>query len=70
MVEVTLDFLARQQAQILSEMAAFRDDIRLLTQIAMRQEANISSLATQFGTMYLQIQRFGDRIRALESAAP
>jgi type II secretory pathway component PulM len=43
--DITLEFLARQQSQILSEMSAMRaemtemrDDIRVLTAMAVRQD--------------------------------
>jgi hypothetical protein len=44
---VTLEFMARQQARLLEEMASFRDDMTVLTAIATRVEASLSALITE-----------------------
>jgi hypothetical protein len=76
-VPVTLEFLGRQQERILAEMRAefrvtraemqnFRDDMTVLTAIALRLENSVNSLAVQVGTMVQQHRRFDERLRALE----
>lgn len=44
---VTLEFLARQQARMLEQFAAFRDDVAVLTAVAMRQDATLSGLLAE-----------------------
>jgi predicted DNA-binding transcriptional regulator AlpA len=72
-LEVSLDFLARQLTRVLDEqrgmreeMRSFRDDMTVLTAIALRLENSVNSLTAQVGTMVAQHRRFDDRLRALE----
>jgi multidrug efflux pump subunit AcrA (membrane-fusion protein) len=69
---ITLDFLSRQQTQILAEianvrddMAAFRDDMTILTAISMRVEASVTSLTTD-RAMHSRHARLERRVDTLE----
>jgi hypothetical protein len=63
---VTLEFLARQLDRVLTEQAAMRDDIRVLTAIVLRHENTLVDMLQQMRTMVAQHQRFNDRLRRLE----
>jgi hypothetical protein len=70
---VTLEFLGAQMERMLADQAAMRDDIRVLTTIALRHEDSINHLSEQLRHMLTQItamvgqhQRFSDRLRRLE----
>jgi hypothetical protein len=74
---VTLDFLGAQMERMLSDQAAMRDDIRVLTAIALRHENTLKHMTEQMQDMLGQIramvtqhQRFDARVRRLEEAAP
>ena len=41
---VTLEFVAKQLERVLTEQAATRDDLRVLTSIVLRRETMISRL--------------------------
>ena len=41
---VTLEFLARQLDRVITDQAAMRDDIRVLTTIALRHETTLTRL--------------------------
>ena len=70
---VTLEFLARQLDRVITDQAAMRDDIRVLTTIVLRHETTLARLdetmqgiLTQMRAMVAQHQRFNDRLRRLE----
>jgi len=70
---VTLEFLGAQMERLLADQAAMRDDIRVLTAIALRHENTLKNMAeemrdmlTQIRAMVSQHQRFNDRLRRLE----
>lgn len=77
---VTLDFLAAQQRMLLDELAANRtemtamradvalikDDISVLSSMAMRQDRATKRLLEMVETLTLQQGRFNDRLRRLE----
>ena len=63
---ITLEFLARQLDRVLTEQAAMRDDIRVLTPIVLRHENTLVDMLQQMRTMVAQHQRFNDRLRRLE----
>lgn len=67
---VTLDFLARQQARMLSELGSLRDDVAVLTAIANRQDGTLSGLLAELRAMHSQHARLERRVRALEEPAP
>lgn len=70
---ITLEFLGAQMERMIADQAAMRDDIRVLTAIALRHENTLKSMAeqmqdmlTQMRAMVAQHQRFSDRLRRLE----
>jgi hypothetical protein len=70
---VTLEFLGAQMERMLADQAAMRDDIRVLTAIALRHENTLKNMAEemrdmlgQMRAMVAQHSRFNDRLRQLE----
>ena len=70
---VTLEFLGAQMERMLADQAAMRDDVRVLTAIALRHENTLKNMAEQMQDMLGQMrvmvaqhQRFNDRLRRLE----
>jgi hypothetical protein len=61
-----LGLIARQQRQILAELGSVRDDMNVLTAIAMRQDHTLSALLTEVRAMHSQHSRLANRVRALE----
>ena len=68
MAEPDLAFIARQLERQTTEIAALRDDIAVLTAIALRQDGSIAALLNEFRATHAQIARMGDRLRKLEDA--
>jgi hypothetical protein len=70
---VTLEFLGAQFERLFAELrtmradqAQMRDDISVLTAIALRHENTLNDMLTQIRAMVSQHQRFSDRLRRLE----
>jgi hypothetical protein len=70
---VTLEFLGAQFERLFAELRTMRgdqdqirDDIRVLTAIALRHENTLNDMLTQIRAMVAQHQRFSDRLRRLE----
>jgi hypothetical protein len=70
---VTLEFLGAQMERMLADQAAMRDDIRVLTTIALRHENTLKNMSEQMQDMLGQMRamvaqhvRFNDRLRRLE----
>jgi hypothetical protein len=63
---ITLEFLAAQQRRMIDEMAAMRDDIKVLTAIVLRHEETLIRILEQITAMVAQNARIVDRLRALE----
>jgi polyhydroxyalkanoate synthesis regulator phasin len=73
--EITLDFLGAQMERLMAEMrgvrgdiASLRDDINVLTAIAMRQDGTLIGLQTEMRATHSQIQRIERRVSRLEEA--
>jgi len=62
-----LSLLARQQRQLLSEMGSLRDDLAVLTAIAMRQDGTMAALLTEVRAMHAQHSRLANRVRDIEA---
>ncbi len=60
------NLIARQLRLVLSEMGSLRDDMNVLTAIAMRQDHTLSALLTEVRAMHSQHSRLANRVRALE----
>jgi len=70
---VTLEFLGAQSERIFAELRAIRadqaemrDDLRVLTVIALRHENMLKDVLAQMRAMVAQHQRFSDRLHRLE----
>lgn len=70
---VTLEFLAAlvrdligEQRGMREEMSSFRDDMRVMTAIVLRQEHTSASMLEQLRLMVAQHQRTAERVRVLE----
>ena len=63
---VDLTLIARQQRQIIADFGSLRDDINVLTAIAMRQDATLTALLTEIRAMHSQHSRLANRVRELE----
>jgi predicted DNA-binding ribbon-helix-helix protein len=55
--------------QVIAEQTVARDDMRVLTAIAMRQDNTLAALLTEVRGMHSQHSRIDSRLRALESKA-
>jgi hypothetical protein len=73
---VTLEFLGAQMERMIADQAAMRDDIRVLTAIALRHENTLNAIRQemhdmvgQMSAMVAQHSRFDDRLRRLEERA-
>lgn len=53
---VTLGFLGAQMERMLTDQAAMRDDIRVLTAIALRHENTLKSMSEQMREMLTQMR--------------
>jgi hypothetical protein len=62
-----LSLIARQQGIILSELGSMRDDLAVLTAIAMRQDGTLGALLTELRAMHSQHSRLANRVRDLEA---
>jgi hypothetical protein len=74
---VTLEFLARQLGQVLTDVGAMRDDVRVMSAILMRHDvsfeksdATMTALLREVRAVHSQIGRMNDRIRKLEVQQP
>ena len=62
-----LSLLVPQQRQLLAEFGSIRDDIAVLTAIAMRQDGTLSALLTEVRAMHARHSRLANRVRDLET---
>jgi septal ring factor EnvC (AmiA/AmiB activator) len=63
---ITLDFLGRQLARLLDEVADLRDGVTILTAITSRVEASVTSLTTEVRAMHSRHARLERRVDTLE----
>ena len=49
---ITLEFLARQQAQMLAELAAMHDELRVTIAIAQRLDGTVPGLVNEVRAMH------------------
>lgn len=64
---VTLEFLAEQQERILRELAAMRDDMRVLTALTMRVDNSYARLDTSHGMLLNEMREVRQELRAMQS---
>ena len=62
-----LNFLARQNERILTEIASSHDDMAVLTAMVMRLDGSHAALLQEARATHAQITRMNDRIRKLEA---
>jgi len=62
-----LRMLVHQQGQILADMGGIRDDLAVLTAVAMRQDGTLAALLTEVRAMHSQHSRLANRVRDLEA---
>ena len=62
-----LNFLARQNGRILTEIASLRDDMIVLTAMVMRLDGSHAALLQETRATHAQITRMNDRVRKLEA---
>jgi hypothetical protein len=67
--EITPDLtlLAPRQRQLLSEMGSMRDDLAVLTAVAMRQDGTLSALLAEVRAMHSRHGRLANRVRDIEA---
>jgi hypothetical protein len=66
MVEVDLNFIARQLERLISDIAMMRDELRVQGAIIMRLDSGQSAMLTELRATRDQISRMNDRVRKLE----
>ena len=64
---IDLTFIARQQYQILNELATMRDDAAVLLAIVMRIDGTVTGLVREIRATHAQHSRLANRVRALET---
>lgn len=64
---VDLSFIAAQLRQVSDDLAAMRDDLRVLTAIAMRKDRTLAALLTEVRAMHAQHDCMDGRLRAPEA---
>jgi hypothetical protein len=67
LADADLNFLARQNERILTEVASLRDDMAVLTAMVMRLDGSHTTLLQETRATHAQIARMNDRIRKLEA---
>jgi hypothetical protein len=66
--KINLKFLARQNERVLNEIASFREDMTVLTAIAMRLESAVDSLKVEVRALSSKLSRIENRVNKLEDA--
>ena len=66
MPDINLEFLARQMDRVLTEIGSLRDDMPVLTALALRLDATMTGVQQELRATHGQIQRMNDRVRKLE----
>jgi hypothetical protein len=76
MTDADLNFLARQNERIVTEIGSLRDDMRVFSAIVMRldntrerQEGLMTDMLQEMRAIHGQIARMNDRVRKLEDSA-
>ena len=65
---VDLSLIARQLRQVIAELGSLRDDVAVLTAIAMRHDGTLTPMLTELRAMHSQHGRLANRVRDLESS--
>ena len=67
MADPDLNFFARQNERILTEIASLCDDTAVLTTMVMRLDGSHAALLQETRATHAQIARMNDRVRKLEA---
>ena len=67
MTDPDLNFFARQNERILTEIASLRDNMTVLTAMVMRVDGSHAALLQETRATHVQIARMNDRVRKLEA---
>jgi len=68
--KVDLSMIARQQLQLLGEVATMRDDMGVMMAILQRLDGTVAGLVNEIRATHSQLSRMDRRVRELESKAP
>jgi hypothetical protein len=66
---VDLAYVGRALDRLTIDVASMRDDMAVLTAIAMRQDGTLSALLNEVRAMHSQHARLANRVRELEVKA-
>jgi hypothetical protein len=64
---ISLEFIARQQEQMLDQMNLFRDDMQVLTAMVMRLDGTVGLVLKELRAMPSQHSRLANRVERLEA---
>ena len=64
---ITLDFLARQNEQLMTEVRAFRDDMAVMIEILRRLEKRVESVEFNLNSMQFQLTDMHAYSRRIEA---
>lgn len=64
--QVDLTLIARQQRQMLTEMATMRDDMGMMMAILQRLDGTVAGLVSEIRATHAQISRMDRRVREME----
>jgi hypothetical protein len=67
---IDLRFLFEQNRLLMAEVAAMRDDMRVLTAIVTRIDGSTGRVLDELRAMHTQSQRLAERVRQLEQPEP
>ena len=70
MADADLNFIARQNERIVTDLASLRDDMAVLTAMVIRLDGSMTGLLQEMRATHGQIARMNDRIHKLEDAKP
>jgi hypothetical protein len=70
MADADLNFIARPNERIVTDLAGLRDDMAVLTAIVIRLDGSMTGLLQEMPATHSQIARMNDRIHRLEDARP
>lgn len=68
MPDINPEFLAHQMERVLTEIGSLRDDMSVLTALALRLDATMTGVQQELRATHARIQRMNDRVRKLEDS--
>jgi len=66
---VDLQFIARQQRQMMTEIGSMRDDMAVMMAILMRVDGTVAGLVNEVRAMHSQHGRLTTRVKMLEQGS-